>query len=76
LLRKFQGGGLGKKLVSTAVAHSIAVGAKRLLLGVYAHNESAIAFYERLGFNKIGVRKFNIGGKGYDDNIMGMSLNT
>jgi GNAT superfamily N-acetyltransferase len=37
LLGKFQGGGLGKRLVAAALAHSIAAGAKRLLLGVYAH---------------------------------------
>lgn len=76
LLSKFQGGGLGKQLVSTAVTHSSDAGAKRLLLGVYAQNEPAIGFYERLGFNKLGTRKFNVGGQDYDDNIMGLSLNT
>ena len=76
LLGRFQGGGLGKRLVAAAVAHSITAGAKRLLLGVYAHNQPAIAFYERAGFSKLGTRKFNVGGKDYDDNIMGMSLNT
>ena len=76
LLGKFQGGGLGKRLVAAAVAHSIAAGAKRLLLGVYAHNQPAIEFYERAGFRKLGTRKFDVGGKEYDDNIMGMSFNT
>ena len=38
--------------------------------------QSAIAFYERAGFSKLGTRKFNVGGKDYDDNIMGMPLNT
>lgn len=76
LLGKFQGGGLGKRLVSAAVAHATASAARRLLLGVYAHNATAIGFYERLGFNKVGVRKFNVGGQDYDDNIMGMPLGT
>jgi diamine N-acetyltransferase len=76
LLGKFQGGGLGKRLVSAAVTHSNAAGAKRLLLGVYAHNEPAICFYERLGFSKLGTRKFHIGDNDYDDDIMGTSLNT
>lgn len=76
LLGKFQGRGLGRQLVSAAVAHSVKSGAKRLLLGVYAHNRSAIGFYERLGFGKLGSRKFNVGGKDYDDDIMGMSLDT
>lgn len=76
LLDKFQGRGLGKKLVAAAVAHSIAAKAKRLLLGVYAYNQTAITFYERAGFSQLGSRKFNVGGKDYDDNIMGMVLNT
>lgn len=76
LLSKFQGGGIGKRLVAAAITYSASVLAKRLLLGVYAHNHSTIAFYERAGFSKGGARKFNVGGKDYDDNIMGMSLNT
>ncbi len=76
LLSKFQGSGVGKRLVAAAIKHSASVPAKRLLLGVYAHNHSAIAFYERAGFSKLGSRKFNVGGKDYDDIIMGMSLDT
>lgn len=75
LLGRFQGGGLGKRLVSAAIAHAAASGARRLLLGVYAHNAAAIGFYRRLGFNKLGTRKFNVGGKDYDDSIMGLPLN-
>ena len=74
LLSKFQGGGIGKRLVAAAITHSASVFAKRLLLGVYAHNRSAIAFYERTGFNQLGTRKFNVDGKDYDDAIMGISL--
>jgi len=74
LLSKFQGGGIGKRLLSTAIAHTTAAGARRLLLGIYAHNKNAIGFYERIGFSKIGNRKFNVGGKDYDDYIMGMPL--
>lgn len=76
LLGKFQGNGLGKRFISTAVAHAIAAGARRLLLGVYAHNERAIGFYESIGFRKLGERKFNVGGRDYDDDIMGMALDT
>ena len=74
LLGKFQGGGLGKRFVAEAVAHAQAMRARRLLLGVYSHNASAIAFYERAGFSKLGIRKFNVGGKDYDDNIMGRAI--
>ena len=74
ILSKFQGGGLGSRLVNEAIAHSRACNAKRLLLGVYAHNVSAIGFYERFGFKTLGNRSFNVGGQDYEDNIMGMSL--
>lgn len=74
LLGRFQGGGLGKRLVSTAITHAGDAGVKRLLLGVYAGNEPAIGFYRRLGFNNLGTRKFNVGGRDYDDHIMGLSL--
>lgn len=76
LLSKFRGGGLGKQLIAKATAHARACGARRLLLGVYAHNHSAMAFYERVGFRQLGTRKFNVGGNDYDDNIMGMLLDT
>lgn len=76
LLGRFQGGGIGKQMVSAAITHAKSAAAKRLLLGVYARNKSAIAFYERMGFSKLGDRKFNVGGKDYDDNIMGIALNT
>lgn len=74
LLGKFQGGGLGKRLATTAIDHATQAGARRLLLGVYAHNSQAIGFYRHLGFSQVGSRKFNVGGKEYDDAIMGMSL--
>ncbi|HVJ38784.1 MAG TPA: GNAT family N-acetyltransferase [Stenotrophomonas sp.] len=74
LLSKFQGGGVGKRLIAAAAAHAIAAGANRLLLGVYAGNAPAIGFYERAGFRKIGERKFRVGGRDYDDQIMAMSL--
>lgn len=74
LLGKFQGGGLGKRFVAAVVVHAQAMRARRLLLGVYAHNASAIAFYDRLGFTSIGTRKFKVGGNEYDDNMMGLAI--
>lgn len=74
LLGRFQGGGLGKRLLSTAIAHAREADAKRLLLGVYANNEAAIGFYQHNGFRQLGTRKFNVGGRDYDDNIMGLAL--
>lgn len=75
LFGRFQGGGLGKRLVSTALVHARAIGARRLLLGVYTENKAAIGFYERLGFSKAGTRHFTVGAHDCDDHIMGMAVN-
>ncbi len=74
LLGKFRGGGLGRRLLEQAVADAQAAGARRLLLGVYAGNAAAIAFYRRMGFDRIGERRFDIGGREYDDRILAMPL--
>ncbi|MEG3790707.1 GNAT family N-acetyltransferase [Lysobacter sp. CCNWLW3] len=74
LLSRFHGGGWGKRLLEAAVAHARAAGAPRLLLGVYAGNTAAIGFYERCGFRALGTRRFNVGGRDYDDRILGLAL--
>lgn len=74
LLDKLRGQGLGKRLITLAGEHARTVGARRLLLGVYAHNAAAMAFYTRMGFVQRGSRQFNVGGKDYDDIIFGLSL--
>lgn len=71
---KLRGRGLGRQLMSAAIDHARAAGARRILLGVYAHNAEAIAFYTRIGFRQLGRRQFNVGGQDYDDNILGLSL--
>ena len=76
LLGRFQGGGLGRQLMASAISHACAVGARRLLLGVYAGNASAIAFYARHGFNQVATRQFNVGGRAYDDCVLGLGLST
>jgi ribosomal protein S18 acetylase RimI-like enzyme len=76
LLSRFQGGGLGRRLAETAVSHARTHGAERLLLGVYAANEKALAFYARAGFEQIGTRTFNVGGVDYDDKVMAKKLDT
>ena len=74
ILSKFHGGGIGKRLIKEAVHHARGHGIERLLLGVYAKNTSAIGFYEGSGFARLGRRKFKVGGRDYDDDIMGMRL--
>lgn len=76
LLGRYQGSGIGKRLLEQAVAHAKAACAARLLLGVYAGNEPAIGFYQRQGFVDIAKRQFNVGGRDYDDHVMGLALNS
>ena len=76
LLGRFQRSGIGRSLLAQAVEHATSVGAARLLLGVYAGNDSAIAFYRRQGFTHLTDREFQVGSRSYDDRVMSLALNT
>lgn len=71
-LSRFHGTGLGAALMQAAVA--AARGSSRLLLGVYAANHRAIAFYRKHGFDQIATRQFDIGGTLYDDVVLARPL--
>jgi len=73
-LSRMHGGGVGHALMREAVEHASHRGAKRLLLGVYAHNERALAFYARQGFAQIAERKFRVGDQDYDDLVLARAL--
>lgn len=74
LLHRFQGGGLGRRLMAEAQRYARTIGARRLLLGVYERNEAAIAFYERLGYARIGTRSFQVGSLTCQDAILALNL--
>lgn len=74
LLHRFQGGGLGRALLEWSVAQARSMGKKRLLLGVKADNTAALAFYDRVGFVRIGERKFLVGNTWCDDYILSRAL--
>ena len=57
LLAEHRGKGLGERLARAALDAARAIGIERVELGVYATNERAIALYERLGFEREGVRR-------------------
>lgn len=71
-LSRFHGTGLGAALMKQAL--DAAHGYRRLLLGVYARNERALAFYRKQGFADLGTRQFNVGGKLYDDLVLARPL--
>jgi ribosomal protein S18 acetylase RimI-like enzyme len=74
LLHRFQGAGLGRRLLEWSVAQARAMGKRRLLLGVKADNTAALAFYDRAGFVRIGERKFLVGTMLCDDYILSLAL--
>ena len=67
LLSRYQGGGIGSALMQKAL--EAAASYRRLLLGVFAGNEQAQAFYEGKGFEPVGKRAFDVGGVPYEDTI-------
>jgi len=74
LLSRFHGGGTGRRLMQHAIDEARARGAGRLLLGVYAGNERAQAFYARCGYVQVGEREFQVGRDTYRDTILALEL--
>jgi len=56
-----QGGGLGSRLMITALEWLERDGPRRLWIGVWSGNEGARRLYERLGFEKVGEYYFQVG---------------
>ncbi len=50
--------GVGRALVDYARAWALDHGADALVVGVYADNQAAVAFYARAGFQPTGVERF------------------
>jgi diamine N-acetyltransferase len=73
-LSRFHGGGVGGRLMHEAVAQVRTLGAQRLLLGVYAGNARALAFYAKHGFAQVGRRMFRVGNTDCDDRVLAKPL--
>lgn len=74
ILSRFQGCGLGAALMHKAAGEAAQAGALRLLLGVYADNARALAFYRKQGFARIADRRFRVGNRDYDDVVLARML--
>ena len=74
LLGTMQGRGVGRALMDCAISYAREGAFNRVLLGVHDENESAIGFYERLGFVRVGERDFDVGGVIYHDWIYALEL--
>ncbi len=74
ILSRFHGQGLGDAMMEAAVNEALRRGAARLLLGVYAGNARAQAFYRKQGFEQIARRLFRVGDRDYDDIVFARTL--
>lgn len=74
LLHRYQGGGLGRRLMQAVEQVARDVGCRRLLLGVYSRNAAALDFYARQGFSEAGTRQFRVGAHDYFDYILQLRL--
>lgn len=61
VLREAHGSGFGAALMEASVEMARAWGADVLWLGVWEHNDRALAFYARQGFREAGDHVFQIG---------------
>jgi RimJ/RimL family protein N-acetyltransferase len=71
-----QGRGIGHRLLTALDAWAAEVGVSRLELTVMAHNERAIALYERAGYAREGVKReaIRVDGRSVDELVMGKLL--
>ena len=61
LLKAHQGGGVGTRLLDTALAWLEERGPRRRWVGVWSENYGAQRLYERHGFKKVGEYEFPVG---------------
>lgn len=68
------GKGVGKALMSTAIEMATQKNFKTIWLGVWEHNERAIEFYKRWGFQKFSIHPFILGDDVQTDWLMKKEL--
>jgi diamine N-acetyltransferase len=61
ILKAFQGGGVGSRLLAETLAWLERDGPRRLWIGVWSENFGAQRLYGRLGFEKVGEYEFPVG---------------
>lgn len=74
VLSRFHGDGLGAAIMQRAIEEAKRRQSRRLLLGVYAGNSRARAFYARKGFIQIANRQFRVGSRQYDDVVLAKTI--
>jgi|SRR5690625_992648 len=70
----FHGAGVSQKMMAFLLQHYSTTAHEWLWLGTNKANERAIGFYERVGFEHIGTRRFDVGGTMAEDTVMARRL--
>lgn len=74
LLPNFQGSGRGRKLMERCFEEAGRFSCDAVWLSVWRHNEKAIGFYKKMGFEMAGTVYFNLAGSVQKDFMMARSL--
>ncbi len=74
MLKAYKGMRIGKTLLKAAEKCVRKEGCVRFWLGVWEHNTSAQAFYQKEGFTKCGEHEFVLGSDHQTDWLMGKKL--
>lgn len=74
VLDRFKKQGIGRQLIRHAKALAAADCYGAIWLGVWELNHGAIAFYEQMGFQKIGSHSFFLGEEEQTDHIMKLMI--
>lgn len=74
VLPQFKGKGLGKILIQQAVGRAQFHRKTNIWLGVWEHNQAALAFYKKLGFVQTGAHSFFMGKDEQTDLILTKNL--
>ena len=74
VLRRYQGQGLGQQLLNAVINIANEQQKQWLFLGVWEHNQKALAFYQRNGFYRIGQHIFNMGDDPQTDYLLRKDL--
>ncbi len=70
ILRQYKRNGLGTRFMNTAFDMARVQGKSVIWLGVWEHNDAAIAFYKRMGFVHFGSHDFVLGEDRQTDLLM------
>ncbi|QEC66294.1 GNAT family N-acetyltransferase [Panacibacter ginsenosidivorans] len=73
-VKKYQGMGLGHRMMQYSLDFASVKGYELLWLGVWEHNEKALKFYTKFGFEIFGEHTFTLGSEEQTDWLMKKEL--